>query len=227
VNADTPIGVSYQVSGIRTGSLISFEREFGTAKVWKAVARYKFQGSTSESVNLPGDAIGKYLYRLRVTNGRKVVFQSTPHPLYSYGSISYLTICNQATGGSPNCGTNTVQLQNSTLYNYESITDTYLSAPPGTSSLAFPNTSCRSGSLTIETGYTWETNPGEVTSVQITQSASDPQIATLPDTSQIVFNFKLDGGPFDLDEWYLGGIENPVAVYYSGTLNCYTLNGLR
>jgi len=227
VNAGTPISVSYRVSGVRAGSLLTFEREFGTAKVWKPVAKFKLVAPGDATVSLPSDPIGSYLYKLRVTTGRKVVRLTSSHPLYSYGDVSFLTICNGATGGNGvNCGSGSVQLQNSTIYNYQDQTNTYASAAPGTNEISFPNTSCRSGSLTIETGYSNATQPGDVSTVQIAQSASDPQLTSLPDTSQTVFNFNLDGGPFVLDDWS-NDSNNGEVLYYSGTFNCYTLNGLR
>jgi hypothetical protein len=143
VNASSPLSVTYKVTGARAGSSLSFEREFGTAHVWKLVATLKL-GADTGTVTLPGDQIGAYLYKARLSTGKLIDSYSAIHPLYSYGNISYLTACNEASGGYPNCGTATIQLQNSTLYNYESVTDTYDIASPGTPSLEFPATSCRS-----------------------------------------------------------------------------------
>ena len=234
VDSGTQINASYQVLGARVGSQLIFEREFGSKKVWKPVARFRLTRLRSANVSLPGDSIGAYLYRAQVLTHGKVVAQTPNRSLFSYGSVSLLTICSGASDGNGlNCGTNSVQLQNSILYNYEDWTQSSSTAAPGTSELKFPNTSCRTGSLTIESGYSDTTNPGEVSTVQIAQSASDPQLINIPDTSQAVFNFNLDGGPFVIDDWYTGGqppdLGNNFSVdlYYSGTFSCYTLNGLR
>ena len=234
VNAGSPISASFQVSGVRPGSQLIFEREFGLQRTWKPVARFHLTTSHNSNLSLPSDPIGDYLYRLQVVTRGKVVDQTPNRSLFSYGNVSFATICSGASGGSGvNCGTNSVQLQNSIVYNYEDWTNTYSTAAPGSNELSFPRTSCRSGSLTIETGYADTTNPGEVSTVQIAQSASDPQLVNVPDTSQAILNFNLDGGPFVIDDWYTGGDggigfgADWVALYYSGTFSCYTLNGLR
>lgn len=220
ISASTPVQVTYTATGVRPGSSISFERQFGTAHVWKAIATFKLS-SAATSVNLPAVQVGAYLYKARVTTGRKVDYYAASHWLYSYGSVTLTTLC---TSG---CSSGSVQLQNSMIYNYEFQSQTSEKASPGQTAASFPNNSCRSGVLTIETGFSSNLDPGDTTYVQITQSASDPQITSLTDTSQTTFDFKLDGGPFDVDEWHSGGTDYYANVYYSGVFNCYTLNGLR
>jgi hypothetical protein len=224
VDAAAPVGATYAVQGVRAGSSLTFEREFGTAHVWKSVATFKLGASTA-TVNLPGDPVGAYVYKLRVSTGNRIDFYSATRRLFSYGSVTLSTLCPGNTNGG--CNSGSVQLQNSTIYSYENVANTYSKASPGSLVMSFPNTSCRSGSLTIETGWTNGLDPNDSSYVQITQSASDPQITSLPDTSQTVFKFNLDGGPFDVDNWHSGGTNAEVVIYYSGTFNCYTLNGLR
>jgi hypothetical protein len=226
ISASTPVRVTFTATDVRPGSFISFERQFGTAHVWKAVDTFPL-GHVATSVNLPAVQVGAYLYKARVTTGRKVDYFSAPHWLYAYGSVSLTTLCVANTLSGGGCGDGSVQLQNSRIYTYEFESLTGQKASPGGTALSFPNTSCRSGILTIETGFTSNLDPGDTTYVQITQSASDPQIASLPDTSQTTFSFNLDGGPFDVDEWHSGGQDQTAWVYYSGVFNCYTLNGLR
>jgi hypothetical protein len=224
LNANTPVQVTYSAVGVRPGSSISFEREFGTAHVWKAVATFPV-GSAATTVNLPAVQTGAYLYKVRVTTGRKVDFYSAQRWLYAYGPVTLTTLCAKDNAGS--CSSGNVQLQNSKIYNYESVAGTYSSTSPGELVMGFPNTSCRSGVLTIESGRPNSLNTGDVSYIQVTQTASDPQITSLPDTSQTVFTIKLDGGPFDIDEWHSGGTDNYAIIYYSGIFNCYTLSGVR
>jgi hypothetical protein len=230
VSAGTGIGVTYQPSGIQPGSLLTFERQFGTAKVWKAVANFHVSSSSSSTATLPGDPLGAYEYRVQVTTGHRITALTHDRPLYSYGSVTLLTLCNEGSDRSMNCSPGTVQLSNSTLYNYQASDSVDPDASPGQTDFAFGATSCRSGSLDIVVGFPSDQDPafpGSSVTTQVAQSASDPQLITVPDSSQQTFDFNLDGGPFDLDSWYTtNGQDNWENIYVSGTFNCYTLNGL-
>lgn len=219
---------TYQESGIKPGSLLVFERQFGSAKVWKPVATFASSPGGS-SVNLPSDPIGAYAYRVIVKTGNKVLLQTSDHELYSYGPVSLAVICNEANGGNGQCRSGSVQLQNSFIYTYVFASSPRQGSPPGADELSFPNTSCRSGSLTITVGFSNFTQPGGSATIQIAQSASDPQTLTIADTSQQVFNFNLDHGPFIIDDWYTNGSSNVDGeqVWYSGNFDCYTPTGLR
>jgi hypothetical protein len=224
INAGAPVQVTYHATGVAQQSIVSIQQQFGTKHVWKNVANFPV-GRVSTTVNLPAVPIGDYVYRLRVSTGHRLDFYSLARRLYAYGNITLTTICHAFNNGG--CGPGSVQLQNSQIYNYELTLLTFSTVSPGDTAMSAKNNSCRSGTLTIESGIQSARNPGDITSVQITQSASNPQLTTLPDTSQTVFNFNLDGGPFDLDAWHSGGPSTETVVWFSGTFNCYTLNGLR
>jgi hypothetical protein len=229
VDASSPVGVTYASTGVRPGSLLVFQRQFGSAKVWKSVAKFTIGGSRTVTTSLPSDPIGSYLYRGVIEVHGKTVMQTPDRFLYSYGAVPLSTICSEMSSGDGGCSVGSVQLQNSIIYNYEFSDYTESQASPGDDELSFPATSCDSGSLTITVGLIDNTNPGGSATVQIAQSASDPQIVTIPDTSQQLFNFNLDGGPFIIDDWYTPGSNNNSyeRLFYSGTFDCYTLNGLK
>ena len=178
---------------------------------------------------LPSDPIGAFAYKVVVKSGKKILLQSSDQVLYSYGVVSLAVICNEAPGGNGDCRSGSVQLQNSFIYNYELSHYPESYAPPGAEVISFPNTSCQSGSLTIEVGSSGATHPGGSATIQIAQSASDPQTITINDTSQQAFNFTLDHGPFIIDDWLTLGSNDyeTEGVWYSGTFDCYTANGLR
>jgi hypothetical protein len=233
VDAQAPISATYQTSGIRSGSVLTFERQFGTAKVWKAVANFHVASGASTAVNLPADPLGAYMYRVVAVTGRKVVAQTAVRALFAYGNVSLLTICQKSTSGNARCSPGSVQLTNSIIYNYQVSTYANANTSPGQTVITFPVTSCRSASLTIVVGRTANDNgpfPGSSATIQIAQSASDPQLITVPDTTQQAFNFNLDGGPFDVDDWFTTNgnyYDDHEYVYLSGNFSCYTLNGLR
>lgn len=205
-----------------------FERQFGSAKAWKSVAKFRVVGPGSVTASLPSDPIGSYLYKALVQTNGKSILQTSSRGLDSYGDVSLSTICSQMSSGEGACAVGSVQLQNSIIYNYQFTTYTSSQASPGTTELSFPATSCKSGSLTITVGEADGLEPGESATIQIAQSASDPQLITIPDTSQQVFDFNLDGGPFIIDDWYTPGTQDDgyERLSYSGEFNCYTLNGL-
>lgn len=230
VDANAPIAATYQTTGIRPGSRLTFERQFGTARVWKAVANFRIASGASTTVNLPADPMGAFKYRVLAVTGRKVVAHSAVRTLFAYGSVSLLTICQKATNTSYGCSPGSVQLHNSVLYNYQIYTEVDQKTSPGQTTITFPATSCRSASLNIVVGRSATDNgpfPGSSATIQIAQSASDPQLITVSDTTQQVFNFNLDGGPFDVDAWFTtNGSNGYESAYLSGTFSCYTTNGL-
>lgn len=229
VEAGSAIDVTYKPFAVRPASVLTFQRQFGTAKVWRVITTIHLASDASATAKLPSAPQGGYEYRAEVTAGRKILVITHDHPLYSYGPVTLLTICNQSTNRAIDCGPGTVQLANSTLYNYQASGSVDPDTSPGQTDFAFGATSCQSGSLNVVVGFDTEHGgafPGASATVQIAQSASDPQLLTVPDTSQQTFKFNLDGGPFDLDSWFTtngqNGWEN---IYLSGTFSCYTLNG--
>jgi hypothetical protein len=89
VDAGSAIDVTYKPSGIRAGSLLSFQRQFGTAKVWKSVAKFHVLSDSSATETLPGAPQGGYEYRVLVTSGRTIIALTHDLPLYSYGPVSF------------------------------------------------------------------------------------------------------------------------------------------
>ena len=228
VNAGTPVSGSYQVSGLKSHSLLIFQRQFGSSRVWKTVSQIAVLNSGAGTFNLPSDPIGAFVYRAIVDSGGKAVIQSPNYALHSFGPVSLSVICQEHSGGDGGCGQGSVQLQNSTIYNYEFSDETSYQTPPGEDQLSFSSNSCNSGSLTITVGESDESWPGGYETFQIAQSASDPQLITIPDTSQEVFNFDLDGGPFILNDWITpAGNQYDEDAWYTGSFNCYTTNGLK
>lgn len=231
VDAGAGISVTFQSSGLRSGSLLTFERQFGTAKSWRAVAHFHVSSNSSSTATLPGDPLGAYEYRVKVTTGRSVIVLTHDRPLYVFGTVTLQTICDAGSSqDNLSCSPGSVQLSNSTLYNYQVSGEVTNTTSPGQTEFEFGNTSCQSGSLAVAVGHpSSEGGPfgtGSTATLQIAQSASDPQLVTIPDTSEQQFNFKLDGGPFDIDSWFApAGNNNFEDFYASGTFSCYTLNG--
>ncbi|MGB8197065.1 MAG: hypothetical protein WCF25_08680 [Acidimicrobiales bacterium] len=124
-----------------------------------------------------------------------------------------------------------MQLNNSMIYTYQFWNEVFATASPGGTNLTFPPTSCRSAALSVIVGWPAGSSyggvlPGASITIQVAQTASDPQLITVPDTSEQHFDFNLDGGPFDIDSWFTtDGQDNADQYYLTGSFDCYTPNG--
>ena len=112
---------------------------------------------------------------------------------------------------------------------------TQATASPGTNEFTFSKLSCRSGALTVAAGWAGSVTAGASITVQIAEATADPQLISVADAGQATFHFKLGSGPTYIEDWYSGGnvdiqkngdAQGAENVYYKGTFDCFTLNGL-
>ncbi|MGA2877214.1 MAG: hypothetical protein ABSE82_16985 [Nitrososphaerales archaeon] len=224
VTSDTPLLASFVFNGLPTGSIVTFERGFGTASFLRPVARYSASGAGSMQITLPSVPLGFYHYKVLVsTSAGRVILQTSLKPLYSYGTIPFSSLCgatNASVGGS-GCGLNTVQV-GANLFTYDLEGNFSGYQPPNYATLImFPANTCRSITLNFALSET-NTQPTDTAYIQIIQTTLDPEQASTPQGTVGTLVANLDGGP-----WYLqNSAINGDNVYYNGSASCWTASGV-
>ena len=216
------------------GSSLIIQRTFGTTSLFEKVKTLSSFKSGGFSVTVPGLPIGYFKYRILIEKSGRLLYTSPQNIFHSYGPIPFSTICGERTGGDGSCGPGTIQFGNSSVFSYVASDSTAQTAAPGDNEYTFNNLSCRTGTLEIAVGWPQATNTGLTATFQIAEAAADPQLITVQDTSTSQFQFKLNRGAVYLDEWYSGGTAldsngngyNDENAYFSGSFDCYTINGL-
>lgn len=217
-----------------TGSKLVFQRTFGTTSLYKTIKTLTRFRSSAFSVALPSVPVGFFEYRILIQDSGRLLYTSPKNVLHSYGPVAFSTICSEMVGGSGGCNPGSVQLGNSSVFTYQASTIASATAAPGTNEFTFSNLSCRYGDLEVAVGLSQATNSGLTATIQVAEAAQDPQLSTVSDTTTALFHFKLNRGAVYIDDWYSGGSataadgygENDEYVWFSGSFDCYTLNGL-
>ncbi len=206
--------VIYSTKNLPAKSVIYLQRQFGTAHVWENVEKLKAAAGT---VTAPADEMGKYEYRVRVTQGSKVVVTSTTHPLYSYGSVVLNAFCNESEAGY--CGSpQTVQI-GQTIFTYSVESYEPNSYPNYTDVLELNSTSCNSITVRFATN---DTTSGDFAYEEVIQARSDAQYGKVGVDAIGTFHASLDGGPFYLEDSETVG----DSIFMNGSASCYTPSGL-
>jgi hypothetical protein len=219
VNQNKPIHISYAVRHIPRGSVLHLQWQAGTDHVWENVKRLS-RAATKAIV--PGVQIGRYAYRLQVKDGGTVLATSPVRDLFSYGRVSYATICNSSHQENLCGGSGTVQI-GSMVFTYtgdEEYPDSYPSY--GNYLQWASNTSCRQLTVNFATNDN-APSPTGTAYLQLSQTKSQAQYAQVAANVVGRAVFALDGGPFNLND----SETNGVTIFYNGWANCYTRNGAR
>ncbi len=224
INSSQHPVVRYSSAHLPSGTKLELQRQFGTARVWKDVIALK---GTSGRATAPRVQMGKYRYRIKAYRRGKTVVFSPNGILYAYARIPLSNICNDQNNNSnvnlrgTDCSTQTVQV-GSSVFVYL-IEDNPPGPPNYDQDITFgTNTSCR----TISFQFSLDNNASsssDTANIELVQTASDAQSASVG-TSQIGnAYFKLDGGPWDLDL----SDTNGDSEFVNGYASCYTPGGLR
>ncbi len=214
VDQGTKPVVIYSTSHLPAKSVSYLQRQFGSAHVWENVEKLK---AASGTVTAPGVEMGKYVYRLRVMQGSKVVVTSAARTLYSYGSVPLNAFCNESQAGY--CGSpQTVQI-GQTVFTYTVESGAPNSYPDYTDVLELNSTSCDAITVRYATD---DTNSGDDVYEEVIQARSDPQYGQAGIDTIATFQATLDGGPFYLEDSETEGYQ----IYMNGSASCYTPSGL-
>ena len=170
--------------------------------------------------------MGKYRYRIRAYRRTRTVVYSPIGILYSYSRIPLSNICNDENSNSnvsmngTNCDTQTVQVGGNVFVYL--LSDNPPAPPNYDQDITFGvNTSCR----TITFRFALGNNAGssDTADIELVQTASDAQSASVAEGQIGNAYFKLDGGPWDLNL----SDSNGDSEYLNGYALCWTAGGLR
>jgi hypothetical protein len=203
---------TYQTTHLPKGSVRYLQDQVGSAHVWENVEKLI---RSSATVTAPKVAMGKYLYRIRVSRRGRTVVTSRNRPLYVYGKITFSVFCGP--GGWSPCPPQTVQI-GTTIFTY--VIGSYAGTYPSYENLMKINsTSCKTLTIRFATN---DSNSGTIAYLQVVQSRTNPQYGQTPTGTIGTKTFKLDGGPFYINFSETTGSE----VFFNGSAICYTHSGL-
>jgi hypothetical protein len=226
VNAGKGFTVTYNSSGVPSGTTVFLQHQVGTAHVWKSVAARR---APSGVIHAPGITIGKYLYRLFATVGKKPV-SSAAVSLYSYGSVSLLTVCNALNNlgdvnnfGQSNaqCGSGTTQIGSGDYTYVASDTEYGDQYPTYGWFMKAPRSTCRSATLTFADN---DQPNGTTYYVQMIQSKTGPESASTPPQTIGTFKPRLDGGSWILNISHTD--SGGYTIVMNGHFSCYSISGI-
>jgi hypothetical protein len=216
VNANQPFAISFSSTNVSGGARSFLQREFGTAKVWKSVESLYGRNGT---VNASEISIGRYLYRVDIISGKSST-KSKAESIYAYGTVPFETVC-ASLFGQGGCNVETEQV-GSTIFTYvvKFSAQTY---PNYSQDISAKTTTCRSATLQ----FAQPNNSGPNDSyLQVIQSASDPENASISPGVIGTFAITLDGGPWILNVSNGNVLSyNTVPVEVNGTMDCYSTTG--
>lgn len=208
------------------GATLEVQRQFGTAHIWKRVARAKVVAKGA--VKAPKlTALGQYTYRLAVMRGTKALAASKPVTVRAYKNIPFATICASPAVSlfGDSCGQDTVVFGGRVhTYIYSFWGDEY---PQFSSGVEMVGTTCDSLRLSFY-GGTDSQGANKPAYAQVVQERSDPVSAEAAAGTVGTLNVRLDGST-----WYLNGAyasDGPlshVLIDASSTAHCYTQSGAK
>lgn len=214
VTHNAKLHFSYSSSALPSGTRLALQWRVGSRHVWRNV---KWLTGRSGSGTARGVPIGSYLYRVALERSGSELAASRDKSLYSYGPVSYLTVC---TAAGWDCNPGTVQI-GTMVFSYAEEAEFPAQYPSYSPALTMTEaTSCRS--LTVEFA-TNDQQSGDEAYLQIAQTRSNAQYAQTAINTIGKATFSLDGGPFDLNVSETEG-DN---TFLNGSANCYTRSGLR
>lgn len=216
VNQKAPLHINYSTAHLPAGSSVYLQRQASTGHVWKNVKRLRAGSGTASADGVP---MGLWGYRIRVVSHRSTVVTSRMRPLYSYGTVSYLKLCQ-------------VWRANKKIYKYPCfkrklefagkyfIANWVIHGRGYKTILKYHSTSCRS--LAIQYADDDLYTSGDSEYIRLVQSGS-PEKNSSGLVDQInTFKVGLNGHSFVLSAAEDNSSTN---TYVGGSASCYTSNG--
>lgn len=211
----------YTVAAPR-GARISMQRAQGTRRAWRTFT--DISRTTTGTVTAPAIGQGVFTYRVAVEvrrHGRyQLVARSAAARAYGYASVPMRTVT-QRSGGNTQIGQQ--------LFEYALEDSGPDFAPEFDTVFSADTTTCRSFALTVAAANVPSYAGGMVAST-IVQTRSDPQSLEVTSGQVAPLAGLLDGGPWRLTATTLeyatkGSQSSSFAVFYNGTLSCYSPSG--
>lgn len=217
VEAGEPAAIAYRAQHVPGGSRLVFQRQMGTAQVWRTILALSPHATTA---NLPPVTQGLHPLRLALIGrgGRSIV--SVVHSLKVYGPVPLATLLGDHT--------ETVDI-GGTLFRYVAGLNSNFGGYIGSNNCVFTghtcevfklvNSSCRS--LTLQLASQTEASDATPPSVTIASERADPVNVQVPLNASTEVHAEIVG---DVELTYaLQGAKG--GLYFNGAANCYTPNG--
>lgn len=222
---DAGTAPTFTFSAGRSAGALVLQKQVGSAKVWRSVARPTRRAGV---IVAPKLAQGAHHYRLARVRGR-VVFRRSPAVLVrAYANMS-LSRIHPGSGGTLNFQEHLFVYDVSTLNNGVAPCHCVPPLAPDHMVLASMSaTTCRSADLTVVAPWASD-GLGGSDSATIVQATADPQTVTVASGSPTgSLRAALTGGPWELDASTVSANVNgnQATVYIAGTLSCYTSTGI-
>jgi hypothetical protein len=207
------------------GYVSYLEQRVGTAHVWRFVLGLHVKGTACTTHRFREPLPGVLAFRVQLWHAKKVIYQSPEHTLTVFGHVSFVGLCNEGlvlAGFLPNlCQTMALQIGN-TIFTYLIADAEATTAPRYDMLIEVPRTSCNR--LVVHMGVGTDGPSATSATVELVQSTSAPHVETLKVGHVRTFAFRLDGGPWNLDDWTATA---DTVAYYNGYANCWSLSGIR
>jgi len=217
VEMGEPAAITYRAQHVPGGSRLVFQRQVGTAQVWRTILALSPHATTA---NLPPVSQGQHTLRLALISrgGRSIA--TVVHSLKVYGPVPLATLLGERT--------ETVDI-GGTLFRYVAGLSGFFRGYIGSQcgDVASPNcevfklvgSTCRSLALQVATQT--DANDATPPSVTIASERADPVNIQVPLNASTEVHAAIVG---DVEVTYaLQGARG--GLYFNGSANCYTPNG--
>lgn len=219
VSAGTPIVFTVSAAGAGRSAGLVVERQFGSARQWRPVARVN--AGRDLQVTTPGLGMGRYVFRAVAMVGSRSIGASAPVTVFSYGTISLIDLARHSKDTHvDNWGTGTVAVGGAPFH-WQSNTSGN-TGPGETPAVSAQNSSCRSFTVQfavddseVQQGGVGQVGAGldQTTAIEQDSNGSSGIVNTA--------TFTISSPTWQLSLWASYGDE----VYFAGTLSCWTSTG--
>jgi hypothetical protein len=217
VEMGEPAAITYRVQHVPGGSRLVFQRQVGTAQVWRTILVLSPHATTA---NLPPVSQGQHTLRLALIGrgGRSIA--TVVHSLKVYGAVPLATLLGKRT--------ETVDI-GGTLFRYVAGLNSNFGGYIGSNNCGFLGRTCEvfklvgstCRSLTLQLASQTQASDAEPPAITVASERADPVNVQVPLNMSTEVHAAIVG---DVELTYaLQGAKG--GLYFNGSANCYTPSG--
>lgn len=217
-------------SGAKMGEIIQLEVGVGTKLRWRPIQRSRVTTvSGCVSWKLSGGSFGPHQYVEQVLEAGRVIAKSRVAHIVTYGQISVNTFF-QSVLGCTNTGTVST-VTNVYPYICSFRTGGYSASSQNVHNFQSKST-CRSLTVTVvgTDNSNGDPNSQGTETLQLIQSATNPQTVSFSDNQLVTETFTLDGSQGNFQDWSTGAqpfyAQNTIFFLAKGTADCSSISGV-
>jgi hypothetical protein len=201
------------------------QEQEGTAHLWTSIGEVTLSGTECKGVSLRQDEPGIFTFRTLSSSGKAITYQSATAAITVYTDVAYQVVCSAQTDCHFANGSGSEEINTHITGYLDQVTAVGLAN--GQYSYSLKSNSCRTMLLYtvfLHDSHNGSGAPGDSIAIQVVQRTLNAQSATVSLGVPMFTSFNLDGGPVDIN--VIGITSGEQFVLISGTLSCYTLNGV-